>query len=67
MFRVRDLVNTTTTTKGSGIGDVGWSSLEQPRLWVGGLWLGRTLGVPSCPELQGAPGGVAEEAELRHR
>ena len=41
--------------KGSGIGDFGCSSLEHPRLWVGGLWLGRTLGVPGCPELQGAP------------
>ena len=40
--------------KGSRIGDFGGSSLEHPRLCLGGQWLGRALGVPSCPELSGA-------------
>ena len=41
--------------KGGGIGSFGGGSLEHPRQWLAAQWLGLFLGVPSCPELPGAP------------
>ena len=41
--------------KGSVIGDLGGSSCEHPRRWLGSQWLGLALGVPSCLEPPDAP------------
>ena len=42
-----------------GVGGVGGcgggGSLEHLRQWLGAQWAGLSLGVPSCPELPGAP------------
>jgi hypothetical protein len=37
------------------MGGFGGGWLEHPRQWLGALWAGRFLGVPSRPEPPGAP------------